>query len=327
MYLIHTRRLRLQYFSAPPAEYAILSHVWTNRELSFQEAQRYTGESPSLGANGGKVQAACRYAVSEGFEWLWVDTCCIDKTNSNDLSEAINCMYSWYASATVCYAYLADVPTVRRTADYASSFVKSKWHTRGWTLQELIAPAEVRFLSAQWKYIGNKALLAPLLQQITGIPDHILEHGDLSSTSLAERLSWASQRSTTRQEDEAYCLMGLFNVNIPVIYGEGRRAFRRLQEEIVRTSPDQTLFAWGRPMAPSSTICLCTEGAAPPYGQDSNLLASGPSSFGGGNGGSFRGPPRSLSFASFLQTLEVLLKRPRPDSPRKVSSKLQASPL
>lgn len=307
MWLLHTTKHTLEYFPAPPAEYAILSHVWEKTELTFQQVK----ESAIPNA---KVNGACRYAAHEGFHWLWVDTCCIDKTNSTELSEAINSMFSWYATATICYAYLADVQTPRRSNEYTSRFRSSRWHTRGWTLQELLAPAEVRFLSSEWEYIGDKTLLAPLLEEITGIEADILVHGGaFSSISIADRMSWASHRVTTRPEDEAYCLMGIFNVNIPIIYGEGRRAFRRLQEEIMRTSPDHTLFMWGLPIAPSSTICLCSDSPSVPRPEDANLLALSPQVFsrpGHGSSHSVATSPEVIPYSSFMSTLESLIRRP-----------------
>lgn len=200
-----------------------------------------------------KVQDACAVARADGFRYIWIDSCCIDKTSSAELSEAINSMYMWYRNAVVCYAWLADVPCLSDENDpHApdSLFRNSKWFTRGWTLQELIAPPTVVFLSALWNPIGTRASLGDTIHEITNINVRILK-GDpekpIASVSVAERMSWAARRKTTRIEDEAYALMGLFDVSFAIVYGEGRRAFVRLQEAILRQSPDSSLLAWGRP--------------------------------------------------------------------------------
>ncbi len=170
-------------------------------------------------------------------------------------------MFLWYSRAEVCFAYLQEVESKGDLHTPGSAFRTARLHTRGWTLQELIAPSLVVFVSQDWKNIGDKVELAPLLEAITGIPRHVLTRKtNFSSISIAERMSWASTRDTTRVEDEAYCLMGLFNVNMPTIYGEGRQAFRRLQHEIMKQSFDTSLFAWHR--------CLSSETLRPLALQD-----------------------------------------------------------
>lgn len=306
MWLIHTTILRLTAFPSPPNQYAILSHVWQENEITFQAFQ-----ADVLRLNN-KIVKACEYAKSEGFEWLWIDTCCIDKTDSTELSEAINSMFAWYSKATVCYAYLADVPNAVTLEHHITAFKQSRWHTRGWTLQELVASPEVRFLSADWEFIGNKNFMGSILEEITGIRRDVLQHRNLSSISVAERMSWASRRRTTRIEDEAYSLMGIFDVNIPVIYGEGRRAFRRLQEEIMRTSPDHTLFIWGSPISRmSTTVCMCSQGPSERRTQDFNLLAPFPSLFDRPN----RAHPDVIPIPKFSSTLEMLAPQSAQDSP------------
>ncbi|KAI0700861.1 hypothetical protein C8T65DRAFT_657366 [Cerioporus squamosus] len=152
-------------------------------------------------------------------------------------------MFRYYALADVCYVCLRDVPLTGGS----SPFRDSRWHRRGWTLQELLAPSVVFFLSESWEVLGSKADLAAELEEATGIPKSVLRRQTkLSDVSVARRMSWAAFRQTTRPEDEAYCLMGIFDVNMPTLYGEGRRAFQRLQEEIMKKSTDTTLFAWGR---------------------------------------------------------------------------------
>ncbi|KAI1791126.1 HET-domain-containing protein [Ganoderma leucocontextum] len=255
MWLLSTDRAELHFFAAPEAVtggYAILSHTWGHGEQSFQETQALhkrceaTGENPrdlvSL-----KIRECCILAERHGYQWLWVDTCCIDKTSSTELSEAINSMFRWYSLAEVCFAYLEDVESDCVLDAQGSAFRTARWHSRGWTLQELIAPMVVIFVSRDWTTIGNKVVLASLLQQVTGVWWQVFTREvHYSVISIAQRMSWASSRNTTRVEDEAYCLMGLFNVNLPTIYGEGCQAFQRLQHEIMKQSFDTSLFAWGR---------------------------------------------------------------------------------
>lgn len=190
-------------------------------------------------------------------------------------------MYEWYKRAAICYAYLADV----RSNSFLQSDSKpsentiagSRWFTRGWTLQELLAPYEVLFLDVDWIRVGAKhdfEQATPLTRAIastTGIPTRLLAHpnairGDESSS--AQIMSWASYRRTTRKEDEAYCLFGLFGINMPLLYGEGNQAFQRLQHEILRHRHGFSLFAWDRSAAFSR-------------GDEGCMLASTPSRFQG----------------------------------------------
>ncbi|KAI1347725.1 HET-domain-containing protein [Xylaria sp. FL0043] len=187
-----------------------------------------------------KILKTCLQARKDGLNYLWVDTNCIDKTSSAELSEAINSMYSWYYSSSICYAYLSDVQITD-----LNSFRQSRWFRRGWTLQELLAPRTVRFYSSDWTPIGTKNHLASLLANITRVDEkYLLYAEDIRSASVAQRMAAVADRTTTRPEDIAYCLLGLFNVNMPLLYGEGAMAFVRLQEEIMRVSDDHSLFAW-----------------------------------------------------------------------------------
>lgn len=156
-------------------------------------------------------------------------------------------MYRWYAYAKTCYAYLRDVSIERDPGiSIEVKIRRSRWFTRGWTLQELIAPLDLYFYSGEWSLIGRKFDQARLISSITGIDDGVLKDpSKLESVSVARKMSWASRRQTTRVEDIAYCLLGLFDVNMPLIYGEGTKAFRRLQEAIMSSTNDQSLFAWG----------------------------------------------------------------------------------
>lgn len=216
----------------PP--YAILSHRWQDDEVLFQDI--LSGSAPTKKGHE-KIKHCCAQALADNLGYIWIDTFCIDKTSSAELSEALNSMYEWYQNAEVCYAYLCDV--AERTP--GESFSGSVWFTRGWTLQELLAPARVEFFNADWQALGSKAELKGIISGITRIQEEVLD-GTLrpQELSIARRMSWV----TTKVEDMAYSLLGLFEINMPMLYGEGRRAFIRLQEEIMRQSDDQTLFAW-----------------------------------------------------------------------------------
>ncbi|EEU46243.1 uncharacterized protein NECHADRAFT_18070, partial [Fusarium vanettenii 77-13-4] len=265
MRLLNTTSLKLEYFVEDETPmYAILSHRWEAEEILFEDVQ--TKEWPQKrGAK--KVKKACRRAKRDGFGYIWIDTCCIDKSSSAELSEAINSMFNWYHDSQVCYAYLFDVPR--------KDFNESEWFTRGWTLQELIAPQQVHFFDRQWEKIGDRLSLLDSIVDITAIDRRVLGRGQhhrhcrgheedevyeegcpcvrdngsrafrrlLSSFNVATRMSWASRRVTKRVEDQAYALLGLFNVNMPLLYGEGTKAFRRLQQEIIRNSNDQSILA------------------------------------------------------------------------------------
>ncbi|KAI0744723.1 hypothetical protein C8Q76DRAFT_663309, partial [Earliella scabrosa] len=248
MWLLNSHTLRLHHFTSPEdvkEGYVILSHVWNAQEDSFQDLQDIlewcdrSGQDPR-GFVTMKVCQFCELAESYGYKWVWIDTCCIDRTSSAELSETINAMYQYYARALVCYVYLAD-------QHHPSRIIASKkWFTRGWTLQELIAPRALHFFNTRWQFMGSRRDLADGLTTITGIPATVLRREQSPKEfSVAQRMSWAAGRETTRVEDEAYCLMGIFGVNIPILYGEGRTAFRRLQEEIMRCTSDTTVFAWG----------------------------------------------------------------------------------
>ncbi len=191
-----------------------------------------------------KIRKACEIARFHGYRYLWIDSCCIDKSSSSELSEAINLMYTWYGRASICYAFLADVPPGDIPDSSESAFRRSRWFRRGWTLQELIAPRRLVFLSSDWRTLGSKSSMARLVEHITRIDREVLTNQlSLGKMSVARRISWAAERETTRVEDRAYSLLGIFDLNMPTLYGEGERAFRRLQEEILRRIPDQTLFA------------------------------------------------------------------------------------
>ncbi|KAH8912420.1 HET-domain-containing protein [Coniochaeta sp. PMI_546] len=240
MVRIATKSLKFQDFnesSLPP--YAILSHTWN----SPQEVTLEDMTSPYLPSKKGytKITETCRLALSQGLEYAWIDTCCIDKTSSAELTESINSMFRWYQKARVCYVYLSDL----HTASAGPELARCAWFTRGWTLQEMLAPSTLEFYNMSWTLIGTRAQLQSILSDITSIPvQAITGERPLRLFSTAQRMSWASKRVTTRTEDVAYCLLGLFDVQMPLIYGEGNKAFYRLQEEIIRRNIDLTLFAW-----------------------------------------------------------------------------------
>ncbi|KAH7351383.1 hypothetical protein BKA66DRAFT_598364 [Pyrenochaeta sp. MPI-SDFR-AT-0127] len=217
--------------------YAILSHTWGIDEVTFQDVEANAGKNKIVAKAGwSKIEFCAKQAAADGLQYFWVDTCCIDKKNAVELGAAINSMFRWYQNAARCYIYLSDVSKPLGTAGdrtWEEAFEGSRWFTRGWTLQELIAPRLCDFFSSEGERLGSKLSLESKIHKITGIARNALRGGALSSFSIKERRSWAERRNTTIEEDEAYCLMGIFDVSIALIYGERRdRAFRRLEEEI-----------------------------------------------------------------------------------------------
>ena len=235
---------KLQFVHVPDSDinqdknqYAILSHRWgaDEDEVSFEDIQLSTDISRKKGAF--KLKGFCKLALSEGCRYGWVDTCCINKGNSSELEEAINSMYGWYVGSRICIAYLEDVPE--------RQLLCSSWFDRGWTLQELIGPKTMIFCDHDWHIIGTKNELMAELSSKTKIPESVLSHATKpSACSVAQRMSWAAERITTRVEDRAYSLMGLFDVYMPMIYGEREKAFLRLQQHIIQKCKDESIFAW-----------------------------------------------------------------------------------
>jgi hypothetical protein len=232
--------------------YAILSHTWSQSgELSFGDMED-VGSAMKKSA-WPKVERTCALARGQGIPFVWIDTCCIDKTSSAELAEAINSMFEWYKKATVCYTYLTDLPSSPNEDPNSESAKKQlradlrrcRWFTRGWTLQELIAPRLVEFYDGSWTKRGTKDSLRCEIALITNIDLSVLSDSEgLSAIPVARKMSWAATRQTTRMEDAAYCLLGIFDVNLPLIYGEGGKAFFRLQEAIAQSTNDLSLFAW-----------------------------------------------------------------------------------
>jgi hypothetical protein len=247
MRLIDIETFKLEEFAGPHyPRYAILSHTWGAEEISFQQFNNPTDESRQM-AGYKKILGCAEVTRSKTFRYCWVDTCCIDKSSSAELSEAINSMFDWYSKSKLCIIYLSDVDSHDSRLTVEHQMKKSRWFTRGWTLQELIAsnPRHTRFHDKNWTKIGTKATMSDSIARITGIHRScLLREADLSEFSVACRMSWAAKRMTRRPEDVAYCLLGIFQINMPLIYGEGETAFRRLQEEIIRESDDQTIFGW-----------------------------------------------------------------------------------
>jgi hypothetical protein len=219
--------------------YAILSHSWgpDDEEVTFEDLTKGTGEN-KYGYR--KIQFCGEQAWKDGLQYFWIDTCCINKADHAELSEAINSMFRWYQTATKCYVYLSDVSITKRKSSeeaselpWESTFRGSRWFTRGWTLQELLAPTSLEFFSKEWERLGDKQSLGQIIHKITRIPELALQGASLSQFSVNERLSWKNGRHTKLEEDMAYSLLGIFGVYIPPIYGEGTGgAFKRLMDEI-----------------------------------------------------------------------------------------------
>lgn len=292
MWLINvgTRQLE-EFIGLATPRYAILSHTWdAGQEITFQEFQSTSwvgaaapGAGKTAAAKTGwrKIDLTCHQAALDGLSYAWVDTCCIDKSSSAELSEAINSMFSWYHRADVCYVYLSDLVSHpftaaggrrRRSSEKVTATAEPqpgreppaplnleagirhcRWFTRCWTLQELIAPERVKFYDMGWAFRFTKAEAAEKLARITGIDIDVLRLGGrpgvagravLDAASVAQKMSWAAGRHSTRIEDVAYSLLGLFGINMPLLYGEEEKAFLRLQAEIVSSCPDTTILAW-----------------------------------------------------------------------------------
>jgi len=221
----------------PP--YAILSHTWGLEadEVTFDDLASNAGkDKPGYK----KIRFCGEQARQDGLQYFWIDTCCIDKADKAEFSHAIRSMFRWYQNATKCYVYLSDVSIRKRKANtmltestWEPALRSSRWFTRGWTLQELLAPSSVEFFSQEWKKLGDKISLKLQIYKITSIPCAMLEGAPLSQFSVNERLRWKEHRETKREEDGAYSLLGIFDVDLAPVYGEGAAgAFRRLMDEI-----------------------------------------------------------------------------------------------
>ncbi|KAL1613216.1 hypothetical protein SLS60_001448 [Paraconiothyrium brasiliense] len=229
---------------APP--YAILSHTWTDgQEVTYDELLAGRGTDKRGYA---KICFCSERTTADGLEYFWVDTCCINKATTEELSTAINSMFRWYKRAAKCYVYLADVSVteegITNAEDYPISWKEafrcSRWFTRGWTLQELLAPPSVEFFSCNGKRLGSRISLEQEINRITGLPSQALQGQKLSEFTVEERFNWASKRTTTLKEDKIYCLLGIFGVFMSPIYGEEEENARfRLEEEIQKRQQRQ----------------------------------------------------------------------------------------
>jgi hypothetical protein len=228
-----------------PPPYAILSHTWTEgQEVTYNELVAGTGKEKT---GYDKIRFCAGQVAVDGLQYFWVDTCCIDKSTSHELSTAINSMFRWYQRASKCYVYLSNVVVPEEVADaeafrirWVEAFRRSRWFTRGWTLQELLAPPCVEFFSKEGKRLGSRISLEQEIHEITKIPIKALRGQSLAEFSVEERMSWAAQRTTTLKEDTVYCLLGIFEVFLPLIYGEGEAyASLRLREEIEKRQEGQ----------------------------------------------------------------------------------------
>lgn len=260
MRFINTTTLNLEWFgewSLP--EYAILSHTWGQDEVQFSDMNDVQQAMSKPGFS--KIHNACKIARELEYRYLWIDAICIDQSSSAEHCEAIISMFRWYRNADICLAYLSDAQ-----GQALEEIKNCRWFTRCWTLQELIAPARLSFYNKTWQYIGDKSTpeVLHLISSITGVDEDVLEDAELlSSRPICHRMAWAADRTCARREDVAYSLLGIFDVNILPLYGEGDRAFGRLQEEIIRRSSDHSLLAW------------TTEGIEPYHG----IFAKSPSGF------------------------------------------------
>jgi hypothetical protein len=254
----------------PIPPYAILSHTWGSQEVTYEEMVEGSGRNK---AGHAKIEFCGKQAARDGLRYFWVDSCCIKKSSDSELSESLNCMFRWYQRAEKCYVYISDVSTKKRKRQseemeitWEQAFRKSKWFTRGWTLQELLAPRSVEFFSQDGSRLGDKHSLEQQIHGITGIPTSALRGAPLSQFGTSEKFDWAKNRCTTREEDWAYSLLGIFEISMPVIYGEGRaNAVRRLTKEVNDASMEREL--WPQPSTSPSRLPN-TEEIAPHANQD-----------------------------------------------------------
>jgi hypothetical protein len=255
MRLLNTRTLAFCEFFATNIthipKYAIISHRWGVDEARMLDIRE---KRNTLGPGYRKVEAIATYVNTyiPDLQWMWIDTCCIDHYSDRELSECVNSMFRWFRDAEVCLAYLEDVPS----ADDGLSFEGSQWFRRGWTLQELLAPALVVFLAKNWQVLGHKgrsesgrsgvplhtgARLNDRIARITGISEAVLQdYNNSSSMSIEEKMLWMEGRRTLLDEDRLYCLFGILGVSMTVRYGEGfAEARRRLLKKVAQSRSDQ----------------------------------------------------------------------------------------
>lgn len=291
MWLIETQTLKLrQVINSSGEKYIILSHTWNgDDEISFQSIQDLGKAEAEAKAGFQKVKKTCDIAHSRNYKYAWIDTCCIDKTSSAELSEAINSMFQWYRDAKICYVYLSDFEPLpfrlsekERLSQIGARLRQCRYFTRGWTLQELIAPKKMEFFDRDWNFIGGKEDLLFHLSSVTNIERAILQDSSgLRSIPIARKMSWAAKRETTRLEDRAYSLLGIFDINMPLLYGEGPKAFLRLQQQIASENNDLSLFAWQCELAGPSSCNNSRPGQSSSNNQVqfSGIFANSPNDF------------------------------------------------
>ena len=230
----------------PSYKYAILSHTWGNEEEEVLYDDVVNGSGTSKPGSGSKKINFCvRQAKQDGLEYFWVDTCCIDKRNNTELTEALNSMFRWYSNAEKCYVYLEDVSydASANGENWEHQFRESRWFKRGWTLQELIAPSSVEFYSSTGQNMGTKGDLEKLLNDITRLPIRALRGCPLFEFTVNERLQWQKGRQTKKEEDMVYSLLGLLEVSLPAIYGIGKaEAWTKLSREIAMKQKGMSEF-------------------------------------------------------------------------------------
>ncbi|KAF1965815.1 HET-domain-containing protein [Bimuria novae-zelandiae CBS 107.79] len=237
----------------PP--YAILSHRWSDSEILLEDIASGAYKDRQEGYR--KLKFCAKQAFQDKLQFFWIDTCCIDRWDLRERSKAINSMFQWYKNATRCYVFLSDVSLSTATestatessqrSDWEAAFRASAWFTRGWTLQELIAPVSVEFFTYEGQRIGDKASLDELLHAITSIPLKALRNCPLEHFTISERERWAENRRTTEEEDIIYCLLGVLGISVPTVYGEGKESARsRLQAEVEAANNVPSIIPFSR---------------------------------------------------------------------------------
>lgn len=243
-------------------DYAVLSHTWgpDEEEVSYEDIIKGEGTS-KLGSGSEKIRFCMRQTAQDGLEYFWVDTCCINKKDDAELSKSLRSMFRWYAGANRCYAFLSDVlPGEVLGAEHEHRFRLSRWFRRGWTLQELIAPSTLEFYARNGKRLGTKASLELQIAEITGIPVKALSGRDLTNFTMHERRQWQEGRQTREPEDLVYSLLGLLDISMPVLYGEGLlKAQQRLDNEITAAQKGVSLSKSSEEHL-ACVLCLCFTG-------------------------------------------------------------------
>jgi len=297
MYLIdaQTHELKSFNYNVNLPKFAVLSHRVLGEEILFSDISPEVPEMIAdlsvditlaeatttlrlhrAGRKGwDKIQPCCEQALKDDIKYIWVGTCCVNNDSKTELSEAINTVFRWYEEAEVCYAYLVDVKRDKKHTDetWYTSFVGSSWFKSPWTLQELLAPKSVKFFDRDWQELGSRLSLSEEIAEATKIQLEVFTAGkpNLEAWSIAQRMSWASRREALLVEDVAYSLLGIFGVNMSIVYGEGPKAFQRLQEAIIKQSDDHTILAWsGTANSHEHTGVLASSPAA--FIDDSSLV-------------------------------------------------------